>query len=124
MAEVEGLSIISYKNKRIISLDYTNVGKDKVKTVELIEKGADEYIKQGKDSALVLANVTNINFNMDILNSFKKSREKTKGYTKKEAVFGVKGLAKAGYNFVVGLTSRTTKVFDTEQEAKEWLVID
>lgn len=34
----------------------------------------------------------------------------------------MKGLQKAGYNFIVGFTNPKIKAFDTELEAKEWLV--
>lgn len=123
---VEGCSIITYKNKTIIYFDYTNIGGNRQKTLDLIKEGAEEYIKyakvHGEHSILALTNVTNLKFDMEILGLFKENNNKCKNLYKKLALVGVKGLLKAGYNFVVGLTDQTTKAFESETEAKEWLV--
>jgi hypothetical protein len=62
---------------------------------------------------------------MDVLNAFQKSTKRTADYEHKMAILGVKGLMKAAYNFVIGLTqNKKVKTFDSELEAKEWLVSD
>jgi hypothetical protein len=121
---VEGLSTISYKGKTIIYINYTDLGKSKEKTIQLLIGATEEYRKYPLKSVLALTNTTNLAFNMDVLKIFKDEGKKTAPYEKKVAAIGVKGLLKAAYNFVVGLTSKTFKVFDTELEAKEWLVSD
>ena len=124
---VEGMSKINYKGKEIIVTDYTNVGSSKEKTIELIKGVVEEFIdvkKHSPNSILGLTNVTNLRFDMDVLKEFKEAGAKTKPFEKKVALVGVKGLLKAGYNFVIGLTSSTYKAFETEQEAKDWLVSD
>ena len=46
-------------------------------------------------------------------------------YEKRVAVIGMKGLQKVAYNFIVSLTQKDlVKAFDSELEAKEWLVKD
>lgn len=125
---VEGLSKIQYKGKEILFLDYSGFAKDKStqkqKTLQLMNGANEEYKKYPKKSALGMGNFTNFSFDMDILSALKKSNNEMDCYIKKSAIIGVKGLLKAGYNFVIGLTSSNTKVFETEQEAKDWLVLD
>jgi hypothetical protein len=127
---MDGLKIINYKNKTIIYIDYTvkpgggpdTIGSSKEKTIQLLRSATDEYKKCPEGSVLALCKFEGVRFDMDVLKVFKEEGAKTKPYEKKVAVIGIKGLLKAGYNFVVGLTSNTFKAFDSEDEAKEWLV--
>lgn len=123
--QMAGISKINYKNKEILYIDYSGLAEDKAqkqKTLEFIKAGTEAYMQYPANSALGLVNVENLYFDMEILSAFKESRNKG-GYTiKKEAIIGVKGLIKAAYNFVIGLTNNTTRAFSSEQEAKEWLV--
>ncbi len=125
---VEGLSIINYKGKTIVYGNYMTFAEDKstqkAKTLELEKAVSAEYSKYSTKTLLALTNVQNMYFDMDILNAMKNSMDKVSPYMKKSAIVGVKGLAKAGYNFVIGLANHNTKAFDTEEEAKEWLVKD
>ncbi|MCL6589855.1 MAG: hypothetical protein K6U80_07875 [Firmicutes bacterium] len=121
---VEGLSYIDYKGKKILYINYQPLNNDKAKVYKLIEGCAAEELRQPDKSVLALTNVEGFHFDMDVLKKFKESVAKTKIKEKKVALIGVKGLLKVAYNFVVSLTDPTTKVFDTEAEAKEWLVAD
>lgn len=122
---METISKISYKTKVIIYCDYSSVGKSKEQTLKLINGIIDEYKKYPLKSVLALINVTNLHFDMDILNLFKESQAKSAPYAKKEAIVGINGLQKVAYNFIAGMTNnKTMKAFDTELEAKEWLAAD
>lgn len=123
---VEGVSTISYKGKTILFFDFSNLGKSKEKTIQLINAVGGEYMKNPLNSVLALFNTTNIYFDMDMLNAFKETRNKFNQYEKKVAGIGITGLLKTGFNFVVGLNKDTSsvKIFDSELEAKEWLVSD
>lgn len=122
---MEKISTINYKGKNIIYANYEPIGKDKEKVFELMACVGEAYKNSPPHSVLALINAGNIEFDMDILKRFKEAQGQYEVNQKKVAIIGVKGLLKAGYNFVIGLTSnKTTKAFDTEQEAKEWLVIE
>jgi hypothetical protein len=120
---VDGMLKITYKNKEIIYLDYSKFGDSKEKVLGLLKSAPDEYKKYPPKSLLVLVNVKGFHFDMDTLNTFKNEAPKTAPYEKKVAVVYVKGLVKAAYNFVA-LTKSNFKVFETEEEAKEWLIKD
>jgi hypothetical protein len=116
---------ITYKNKTIHCTDYSVIGKSKEKTIQNIYDATKEWTSQPLKSVLALVNCTNLKFDMEILKVFKETNDQCNPHYKKLAMIGVKGLLKAAYNFVVGLTqNKTTKIFNTELEAKEWLVSD
>jgi len=122
---MEGFSVISYKNKQIFCIDYSSIGTDKNKVLQLLDWVAAEYKKQPPKSILALTNVDNLHFDSQIIDLFKKQRERVSPYEKKVAVIGMKGLQKVAYNFIITLTQKDlVKAFDSELEAKEWLVKD
>jgi hypothetical protein len=122
---MEKVSTINYKGKNILYANYGPIGKDKNKVYELMASVDEAYKNSPPHSVLALIDVANIEFDMDILKRFKEAQSLYEVNQKKVAIIGVKGLLKAGYNFVIGLTAnKTTKAFDTELEAKEWLVSD
>jgi hypothetical protein len=118
---VEGLSIITYKNKEIICADYSSFAGNKAKALELIYALKAEYLKRPLKSAYGINNFKNFKFDMDVLNQMKKARDESTLHIKKVAIIGITGLLKAGYNFVIGLTSNEWKMFNSEEEAKEWI---
>ena len=118
-------SLITYKNKKIHYIDYSNFGSAKEKTLALIQYSVQECRKLEPNSSLTLINVKNLSFNMDIINSFRDSIVETQPYVRKLAVFGLTGLQKIVYNFITKLSQQySIKAFETELEAKEWLISD
>jgi hypothetical protein len=122
---MEGFSKIAYKGKEIFCIDYSSFGFNKEKALQLL-RGATEYYVSNQlppNSVLALVNVSGLHFDNDVINAFKEEKEKTDPYDKKIAILGMKGLQKVAYNFIISLTKRdSVKLFDIEQEAKEWLV--
>ncbi|MCL6589388.1 MAG: hypothetical protein K6U80_05470 [Firmicutes bacterium] len=120
---MEVISKIKYKGQEIIYTDYSRIGTSKLKVLDLIHRVADEFMKHPPKSVLALMNVTNLHFDMDVILAFKKARDLTKSFERKVAYIGVNGLIKVIYNAVVDLTNQhITRAFETELEAKEWLV--
>lgn len=121
---MEGISTIIYHGKQIYIVDFTNF-KKREETARLIEALGDEYTKNPLNSVLVLIDITNAFFHFDTFKNFKKLEEKYGQYEKKVAIIGLKGLRKTGLNSIAGLNKKDSlKPFDSEQEAKEWLVND
>lgn len=123
---MEGYSKITYNGKTIFFSNYSifeSHPNQKEKIIELLKFIQADLLKQPPDSVLLLANFSNLKFDMPILKLFKDSTELTSHIDKRIAIVGVTGLLKSGFNFVVGLNAKLpVKSFDTEQEAKEWLV--
>jgi hypothetical protein len=125
---MEGLSKFVYKNKEILYINHSGFVKDKAtqkeKSIQLIKAATDEFIKRPPKSVLTLANVNNLSFDMEVVKVFNEEGAKIRPYEKKTAVVGVIGLVKTVYNFAVGFTNKSYKLFNSEEEAKEWLVSD
>lgn len=121
---MEGLSTITYKNKKIIYLDYSGFGEDKEKTKELIKGGTAEYMKYPLKSVLALVNVKNLRFDTEVMNLWKEEQDKSAPHEKKVAVVGMSTLQRIAYNFITRSHGNTIKAFESEQEAKDWLVMD
>lgn len=122
---MEGLSNITYQNKKIIYLDYSNIGNSKEQAIQLIKAGTVEYAKYPPKSVIALVNVTNLRFDSEVMSVFKEEQDKAAPYEKKVAVFGLNALQRIAYNFISGSNKNVSiKAFDSEQEAKDWLVAD
>lgn len=122
---MEGFSKIAYKGKEIYYVDYSSFGFDKEKALKLLRSIPDLYkqLQVPPHSVLALVNISGLHFDTDVINAFNEERPKTVEYEKKVAVIGMKGLQKVAYNFIVSLTQRNlVKAFDSELDAKEWLV--
>jgi hypothetical protein len=116
-------SLITYKGKKIHYIDYSNFGSAKEKTMKLIAYSVAECKKLEPKSSLTLINVKSLSFDMDIINAFKDSIGESQPFVRKLAVAGLTGLQKVVYNFITNLSQKyVIKAFDTEQEAKEWLI--
>jgi hypothetical protein len=122
---MEGFSIISYKDKTIYYFDYSGIGNSKEKVVQVLEYYTRKYQDLPLKSLLVLVNVTNLHLDSDLVSAFRASREETAPYEKKVAAFGMRGMQRLAYNFVASLDKEDLmKAFDSELEAKEWLILD
>ncbi|HEX3044638.1 MAG TPA: hypothetical protein VHY08_07770 [Bacillota bacterium] len=120
---MEGISRITYKDREILYTDYSHIGTSKTKVLDLIHRVANEISKHPPQSVLALTNIADLHFDLDIILAFKKARELTTSFERKVAFIGVNGLIKVVFNSIVDLTNQhITRAFETEMEAKEWLV--
>ena len=77
------------------------------------------------NAAIGLTNCAGLSFDKDILSAIKSSQDRINPYVKKIAMIGMKPVHKAAYNFLLAVTTnKFMKAFESESEAKEWLVND
>lgn len=120
---MDGISTVSYQGKQIYIVDFTNYGNTKEDTVKLITLTSEEFAKNPLNSVLALFDVTHAFFHFDTFKAFKNIEETSGTYQKKVAIIGLKGLKKTGFNSIAGKDS-SIKAFNSELEAKEWLISD
>lgn len=124
---MEGLSTITHKDKKIYYFDYSRIGNSKEKVLQLIQGAIEEYTgnRLPLKSVLAITNVDNLSFDMDIVNRFKEQRFKVAPYEKKVAIIGLKGIQMIAFRYIVSFAQHNMiRIFDSETEAKEWLVQD
>jgi hypothetical protein len=118
---MSGCSVINYKGKDIVYNDLRGLsGPELLSGFKLSVQKTKEY--KGKELCL-LANFTDTVISDDAM-KYLKSEEVINGNKlyKKIAVVGATGLKKAILNIYNTITGDKTKAFDTEEEAKEYLI--
>jgi hypothetical protein len=120
----KGAQFIEYKGKHIYYVDYSNI-KTNEEFMAVIKQtnGFREKVKsEGKKDLLMLVDVSGSFVYGDVLTEIKKAGKITKEMTLKEAVVGISGGKKILLKIVQSFTNMNLKVFDTIDEAKDWLV--
>jgi hypothetical protein len=121
-----GARFINHKGKEIYYVDYSNI-KSNEEFLKIIKKtnAFRESVKAaGKRNLLMLVDFTGSYVYGDVLDELKKSGKFTKELTKKEAIVGVTGAKKVLLQVAQAFTGMQFHVFNTVDEAKEWLVKD
>ena len=114
------VQIIEHKGKEIIFVDHKGL-----QGSEMIDcfKEASREILARKGSALSLADFSGANLTKDFIEYLKTEEVKEiTGGVKKEAIIGVSGIKKMVYNIYSALSGSTARVFNTIEEAKDYLV--
>ncbi|HEX3045698.1 MAG TPA: hypothetical protein VHY08_13155 [Bacillota bacterium] len=89
---------------------------------EIINQSKAYLAKQPLGSALILTNVTNLNFDTEIIKLFMESTTSNKPYVMAGAIVGISGLQNIGLNAITRTALREIHSFDTEADAMDWLV--
>jgi hypothetical protein len=121
---IKGAQFIEYKGKYIYYVDYSNIKtNDEFMSVIKQSNGFREKVKsEGKKDLLMLVDVSGSFVYGDVLTEIKKAGKITKEMTQKEAVVGISGGKKILLKIVQSFTNMNLKVFDSIDEAKDWLV--
>jgi len=117
--ETERIKFIEHKGAKILHLDFTRTQPYEV--LRIISKAKDVIAAQPPRSLRTLTDVTDLKFNADATEAMKEFAHHNKPYVSAAAVVGVTGLKQIIYNAVVKITGRNLVVFDSSDQAKEWL---
>ena len=120
----KGAQFIEYKGQSIYYVDYSNIKtNDEFMSVIKQSNSFREKVKsEGKKNLLMLVDVSGSFVYGDVLTEIKKAGKITKEMTLKEAVVGISGGKKILLKIVQSFTNMNLKVFDSVDEAKDWLV--
>jgi len=120
----QGAKFIEHKEKEIYYVDYSNIKSNE--EFLLIIKSTNafrEKIKaEGKKNLLMLVDISGSFVYGEVLEQLKKSGKLTKEITAKEAVVGITGGKKIILKILQTITKMNFRVFDTTEEAKDWLI--
>ncbi len=111
---------IIHKGKDILYEDYRNLtGNQIAQLVPAITKLTEDKDYKG---ILLLLDFTNSFANKEATNAFGESGKISKDRLKKTAVLGITGVKKVLLNFVNRVSKVDAKPFNSEENAKDWLV--
>jgi hypothetical protein len=117
---VDRVQFITHQGKEILYLNFSQCTTDE--TLEIIEASKKAIVTRPEHSVLTLTDVTNARFDDRVTDEMKKFTAHNKPYVKAGAVVGVVGLKKILFEAVLMFSKRKLHIFDTLDQAKDWLV--
>jgi hypothetical protein len=110
--------------KRILYCKFNDFEKDVDALGAEIDAVDELILREPPDSVLLLADLRGTVTSSAVVDLFKKSSAKTKGYVRKQAIIGISGIQKMLAQAVAWFSRETFVLFDTPDEARDWLVND
>ena len=120
----KGAQFIEYKGQSIYYVDYSNIktNEEFMAVIKQSNSFREKVRSEGKKDLLMLVDISGSFVYGDVLTEIKKAGKITKELTLKEAVVGISGGKKILLRIVQSFTNMNLKVFDSIDEAKDWLV--
>lgn len=113
---------IEYKGKPIFYQNFAGLFYNSEAVKKELNEVQQIVTAQPENSVLVLADFRDTQITSDLLGILNEASARTKKYVHKTAVLGVTGIKRTLADLLVRLTGQPLMYFDTEEEAKEWLV--
>jgi hypothetical protein len=122
----KGAKIIEYKGKDIYYVDYSDIktNEEFLTVIKQTNSFREKMKSEGKRNLLMLVDISGSFVYGDVLEEIKKAGKHTKELVRKEAVVGITGGKKILLSIVQSFTRMNLKVFDSVDEAKDWLISD
>jgi hypothetical protein len=111
---------IEHKGRRILLFDYSGL-KLAADALKEVEKTKEIVRRQPAKSLLVLTDVRDSHYDATVVQALKDLAAHNAPYVTASAVVGVVGLKRVVYSAVVMFSKRKLQLFDTREEALDWL---
>jgi hypothetical protein len=120
----QGAKFIEYKGKQIYYVDYSNIktSEEFLAIIKSTNAFREKLKRDGIKDLLMLVNISESFVYGDVLTEIKKAASQTKELIAKEAIVGITGSKKILLRVLQSFAKMDFKIFDTEEEAKDWLV--
>ena len=110
---------INHKGKRIFFIDFSDCTADEI--LSRIESSRSIIQSQPEASVLTLTYVRNARFDRRVSQSLKEYSRDNKPFVRAAAIVGLSGLMEIILQAVVMFTRRKFSIFESLEEAKDWL---
>ena len=111
---------IFYQGRTIMFVDFEKCTPAQIFAV--IKEGKAFIEKKPEKSVLTLTNCAGLHYTHDNLQAFKQWVLFNEPYVMAAAIYGLSGMLRVGYKFVVQFTKRVIPEFPNQEAALEWLV--
>jgi hypothetical protein len=122
MESADRVGFIAHKGKQVLVLDFTNCAPEEVKSV------SDEVVRiitaQPENSVLVLADFAGAQFSKDSVTRLKEATTYDRPYVKRVAWVHAGSLPKVLYEAIKTFSQREFPIFETREQALDFLVQD
>ena len=115
---------IVWKGVGVLHLDYANFKQDIEALREEVRQADEEIQREPKGSVLVLIDLRDTVSSGAVVTLFMESSALTSPYIRKHALIGVTGMKRFLADKVAKLTRRPMRLFDTPEQAFDWLIKD
>jgi hypothetical protein len=116
------VQFIEHRGQRVLFINYADCD------IALLKAVAEEMhrviSKEPPKSVLTLNDVTGTSFDSESVEVLKSKVIANAPYVKRAAVIGIRGLQKLIYEAIQKFSQRNIPLFDSRQEALDWLVQD
>ena len=114
---------IEYHDKKIFYQDFSGLLYDADALKKELTQVQAEVVSQPKNSLLILSDFRDTNITNEMMSLLSASSTLTKDHVHRTAVLGVTGIKRTLADLLTRLTGQQLRYFDTESDAKDWLVI-
>ena len=108
----------------VLHLDYANFKQDIEALREEVRQADEEIQREPKGSVMVLIDLRDTVATGAVVSLFKESSALTNPYVRKHALIGVTGMKRFLADKVAKLARRPMRLFDTYEQALDWLTKD
>lgn len=120
---MERVKTIIHKYKQVIDIDFSNLTSYNMPEILKVVQDAKQMIRTNPlNSVLTLTDFDGMFFNKEILDLMIQYVAENKPYVKASAIIGAGGLRKIAVNNAEKFSMRDLHLFDSEQDALDWLV--
>jgi len=119
---MKSVGFIPHKGKQILLIDFTNCTPEEVKSVS--DEARRVITAQPPNSVLVLADFTGAQFSRDAVTRIKEVTTYDRPYVRRAAWVHSESLPKVFYDAIKAFSQREFPIFETCEEALEFLVED
>lgn len=120
---MERVKTIIHKYKQVIDIDFSNLTSYNMPEILKVVQDAKQMIRTNPlNSVLTLTDFDGMFFNKEILDLMIQYVAENKPYVKSSAIIGAGGLRKIAVNNAEKFSMRDLHLFDSEQDALDWLV--
>jgi hypothetical protein len=122
----QGAKLVEYKGKQIYYVDYSNIktNEEFLSIIKHTNAFREKVKAEGKHNLLMLVDITGSFVYGEVLEEIKKAGKNTREIISKQAVVGITGGKKILLKIVQTITNMSFKVFDTVEEAQDWLIAE
>jgi hypothetical protein len=117
---MERISFVEHRGKRILLIDYSHLSAAEI--VQVAEQAPSVITKEPPGSLLLLDDFTGAEFTREVIAHFKVVAAVDKPHILRDAMVLDHNLPKALYDSVRAFSTREFPIFNTREEALEYLV--
>jgi hypothetical protein len=114
------VEFIQHQWRQVLLLDFSQCSVEEA--LNTIEEAKKVIRSQPEKSLLILTDVTDARYNIDVVEKLKEFTKGNEPYVRASAVVGLDGIKKIIYNAVVMFSKRTFPLFENRENALDWLI--